>query len=158
MNRRALLVFLALAGCGFTPALGTGGAARGLIGAVRAVEPETQVDYDFVARIEERLGRSSAPLYDLAYSVSTATEGVGITAEGAITRYNLSGVLDWTLTRSADGARMAGGRVQNFTAYSATGSTVAGLSAQEDAGRRLMRILADQVVMDLMAASTGFAS
>ena len=44
---------------------------------------------------------------------------------------------------------MAGGTVQSFTGYSATGSTVAGLTAKADAARRLMRILADQVVQDL---------
>jgi LPS-assembly lipoprotein len=43
--------------------------------------------------------------------------------------------------------------VQSFTAYSATGSTVAGLAAEEDAATRLMRILADQIVARLIAAS-----
>ena len=52
-----------------------------------------------------------------------------------------------------NGARVTGGRVQSFTAYSATGSTVAGLAAEEDAGLRLMRILADQIVARLIAAS-----
>ena len=156
MNRRSLLAFLALSGCGFTPALGTGGAAAGLMGTVRAADPRTQDDYDFVARIEERLGRSDGARYDLAYSVTTTTQGVGITGEGAITRYNLSGALDWTLTRKADGLRLAGGTIENFTGYSATGSTVAGLTAKKDAARRLMRILADEVVAALMAAANGF--
>ena len=155
-GRRQLLILLALGGCGFVPALGSGGAAQGLMGSVRAADPKTRADFDFVARIEERLGRSAGAAYDLAYVVDTATEGVGITGEGAITRYNLSGGLDWTLTRSADGLRMAGGRIDSFTAYSATGSTVAGLTAKEDAGRRLMRILADEVVAALLAAAPGF--
>ena len=51
------------------------------------------------------------------------------------------------------GAQVTGGRVQSFTAYSATGSTVAQLAAEEDAGLRLMRILADQIVARLIAAS-----
>ena len=126
------------------------------MGTVRAADPKTQADYDFVARIEERLGRTSGALYDLAYTQQTSTEGVGITGEGAITRYNLSGALDWTLTRKADGVRMAGGTVENFTSYSATGSTVAGLTAKQDAARRLMRLLADQVVAAMMAGSGGF--
>ena len=157
LGRRSFLALLALTGCGFAPALGSGGPAQGLMGSVRAADPVTQADYDFVARIEERFGRSGAAGYDLTYAISTTTEGVGITAEGAITRYNLSGSLDWTLTRNADGVRMAGGTVQSFTGYSATGSTVAGLTAKADAARRLMRILADQVVQDLMARATGFA-
>jgi LPS-assembly lipoprotein len=43
--------------------------------------------------------------------------------------------------------------VKSFTAYSATGSTVAGLAAEEDAATRLMRILADQIVARLVAVT-----
>ncbi len=77
--------------------------------------------------------------------------GVGITADNRITRYNLKGAIDWTLTDSASGARLTGGRVQSFTAFAATGSTVAGLAAEEDAAYRLMRLLADQIVTRLVA-------
>jgi LPS-assembly lipoprotein len=90
-------------------------------------------------------------MYDLTYSTQTNTEGVAITGEGAITRYNLTGAVDWALVR--DGQQVAGGRVDSFTSYSATGSTVAGLTAKEDAGRRLMVILADQIVARLMVAA-----
>ena len=152
-SRRSVLALLALGGCGFTPALGTGGPARRLLGTVRAQDPKDQDDFDFVERIEDRLGRPDVVLYDLRYSVQTSAEGVAITAEGAITRYNLTGTVDWTLTRATDGLRMAGGRVDSFTAYSATGSTVAGLAAKEDASRRLMVILADQIMARLMVAA-----
>jgi LPS-assembly lipoprotein len=151
-RRAAVGLLLALAGCGFTPALGTGSAARGLMGAVRADDPATQADYDFVARIEERLGRAGTPAYDLAYGITTTRDGVAITAEGATTRYVLTGEAVWTLTARADGARAAGGTVKNFTGWSATGSTVAGLAAEEDAARRLTRLLADQVVAAMIAA------
>ena len=43
--------------------------------------------------------------------------------------------------------------MQSFTSYSATGSTVAGLAAEEDAALRLMHILADQIVTRLLATS-----
>jgi LPS-assembly lipoprotein len=152
-SRRSVLVLLALAGCGFKPALGTGGAARGLMGSVRAADPKDQLDFDFVRRIEDRFGRPSAAVYDLTYVIKTVAEGVAITGEGAITRYKLTGSVNWTLTRAADGMRMAGGREGSFTAYSATGSTVAGLAAKEDAARRLMVILADQIVTQLMVAA-----
>lgn len=151
MPRRTALLLLALSGCGFTPALGTGSAARGLMGAVRAADPSTQADYDFVARIEERLGRPASPTYDLAYAITTSREGVGITAAGATTRYVLQGQADWTLTARTDGSRVAGGTVRNFAGWSATGSTVAGLAAEEDAARRLMRMLADQAVSAMIA-------
>ena len=74
-------------------------------------------------------------------------------SEGKYPPYRLSrrGAIDWTLSDTATGARITGGRVQNFTAFAATGSTVSGLAAEEDAAYRLMRLLADQIVTRLVA-------
>ncbi len=151
-NRRTLLLApLALAACGFTPAYAPGGAANKLTGAVRLADPTTKNGFDFVERVEERLGRTQVHRYDLAYTIVTETVGVGVTPDNRITRYNLKGAIDYTLSDTATGARINGGRVQSFTSYAATGSTVAGLAAEEDAGLRLMRILADQIVARLIA-------
>ncbi len=156
-NRRTLLALLALSGCGFSPAYGPGGAAAGVQGTVRASDPTDKNAFDLVQRLEERLGRPTAPAYDLAYTITTTPVGVGITPDNAITRYNLTGAIDWSLTARATGARVAGGRVESFTSYSATGSTVAGLAAEEDAAIRLMRILADQIVTRLVATAGQWA-
>ncbi|MFP5478828.1 MAG: LPS assembly lipoprotein LptE [Alphaproteobacteria bacterium] len=154
LSRRLLLLApLALAACGFTPAYAPGGGADKLLGTIWVQDPSDKNEFDLVERLEERLGRPEDIRYDLGYTITTQAVGVGITTDNQITRYNLKGVVDWTLTERATGARVAGGRVQNFTAYSATGSTVAGLAAEEDAAHRLMRILADQIVARLIAES-----
>jgi LPS-assembly lipoprotein len=151
-SRRSLLLLpLALAACGFTPAYAPGGAATELTGSVRAADPTDKLGFDFVERIEERLGRTEVRRYDLAYTIATESVGVGITPDNRITRYNLKGAIEYTLTDAATGARITGGRVQSFTSYAATGSTVAGLAAEEDAAYRLMRLLADQVTARLIA-------
>ena len=152
-RRSILLMPLLLAACAFSPALAPGGAATALLGTVYVQDPTDKSGFDLVERLEERLGRPESPRYDLAYTITTETVGVGFTTDNQITRYNVKGVIDYTLTDRASGTRVAGGRVQNFTAYAATGSTVAGLAAEEDAGLRLMRILADQIVARLIAAS-----
>ncbi len=154
-NRRAILFLpLALAACGFTPAYAPGGAATALLGTVRVQDPTNKNGFDLVERLEERLGRPENHRYDLTYTITTQAVGVGVTTENEITRFNLKGVIDYTLSDHATGARLAGGRVQSFTAYSATGSTVAGLAAEEDAAYRLMRILADQIVARLIATAS----
>jgi LPS-assembly lipoprotein len=152
-RRSALLLPLALAACGFTPAYAPGGAATKLLGTIWVQDPTDKNGFDLVERLEERLGRPENIRYDLAYTITTEAVGVGITTENEITRYNLKGVVDYALTDRATGARVTRGRVQTFTAYSATGSTVAGLAAEEDAAYRLMRILADQITARLIAAS-----
>jgi LPS-assembly lipoprotein len=116
-------------------------------------DPTDKNGFDLVERLEERLGRPEAVRYDLTFTITTEAVGVGITTANEISRFNLKGAVDYTLTERATGRRVAGGRVQNFTAYSATGSTVALLAAEEDAATRLMRILADQIVARLVAST-----
>ena len=153
-DRRAVLILpLALAACGFSPAYAPGGAATRLQDRVRAADPTDKNAFDLVERLEERLGRGRNAAYLLSYTITTQAVGLGVTTDNKITRFNLTGVIDYTLSDAATGARLTGGRVQSFTAYSATGSTVAGLAAEEDAATRLMRILADQIVARLIAAA-----
>ncbi|MCU0901358.1 MAG: LPS assembly lipoprotein LptE [Cypionkella sp.] len=157
-NRRTVLfVPLALAACGFAPAYGPGGAAAGLQGRIRVADPTDKLGFDLVERLEERLGRPEAPMFDLAYTINTRIETLAITPADAITRYHLQGTIDWTLTDRSTGQRATGGTVQGFTAYSATGSTVAGLAAEQDAAFRLMRMLADQIVTKLIATAGTWA-
>ena len=156
-NRRTLLLLpLALSACGFQPAYGPQGTAQVLQGAVRATDPIDKVSFDFVTAIEARFGRSKAPRYGLAYSITTEAVGAGYTTDATITRYNLVGTIDWTLTDLASDIRLAGGTVENFTSWSATGSTVAGLSAEEDAAERLMTVLANDIAARIIAASARF--
>jgi LPS-assembly lipoprotein len=158
-SRRALILFpLVLAACGFSPTLAPGSAAAGLQGKIRVDDPKDKNGFDFLQRMDERLGRANDPGYDLAYTITTKAVGVGITPEGVIQRYNLTGSITWTLTRRSDKSRVTGGRVDSFTSYSATGSTVAELAAEEDAGVRLMRILADLIVTRLQATAAAWAT
>ena len=153
-NRRFLLFLpLVLAACGFSPTLAPGTAAAGLQGTIRLADPTDKNGFDFLQHMEQRLSRSENPAYDLAYSITTAAVGVGVNPQGEIQRYNLTGVIDWTLTRRSDKTRVTGGRVQSFTSYSATGTTVAELSAKQDAGVRLMEILGDKIVTTLQATA-----
>jgi LPS-assembly lipoprotein len=154
LNRRSLIVMpLALAACGFKPAYGPGGVAEGLRGKVRVNDPTDKDAFDFVDRIEQRLSRPRDPRYDLAYTIKIEPIGVGYTPDNTITRYNLTGSIDWTLTDHASTQRVTGGRVESFTSWSATGSTVAGVAAEEDARRRLMIILADEIVQRMLATA-----
>ena len=158
LNRRSFLCLpLALAACGFTPAYGPKGPAKELQGAIFAADPGDKNGFDLVERIEQQFGPPVMPRYDLTYVISVTSSGVGITPDNAITLYNLAGVVNWTLTERSTGARMTGGTVQSFTTYSASGLTISGLTAEDDASLRLMRILADQIVIRIIATSGDWA-
>lgn len=155
-DRRGLLGALtaaaALAGCGFAPAYAPGGTGSRLTGRVRIAPPSDTNGFNLVARLEDRLGRPQGAAYDLAWTVTTDTLESAVAPDGALLRYTLTGQADYTLTALADGAQIAAGRVRGMTAWSATGSTVASLAAEDDAAARLMVILADRIVARLLAA------
>ena len=158
-NRRSLLILpLALAACGFTPAYGPSGPAKHLQGAIHAIDPTDKNGFDLVERIEQNFGPATNPRYDLTYTIDVESSGVGITPDNAITLYNLAGEVNWQLIDRASGDRLTGGMVQSFTTYSATGSTVSGLTAEDDAALRLMRILADQITQRILATSGDWAT
>lgn len=154
-DRRSLLTLAAaaaLSACGFTPAYGPSGAASALRGRVRATDPADTFDYAFVARIEERLGRPEATAYTLTYAIETDTFSIGITQQNEVVRHDLTGTADWAL-KDAAGKTLATGTAQSFTAWFASGTTVATQAAEVDAAKRLMQALADQVVTRLIAVA-----
>lgn len=160
-DRRAFLLGLSAlsllpGGCGFAPAYGTGGAAEGLRGRVRVADPTDRDTFQLFNRLEDRLGRPEAPIYDLAVGLNTKTESTAITTQQETTRYDVIGTADFTLTDRRSGRQVAKGTVRNFTGYSATGSTVATLTAKRNAFDRLMVGLADQIVTRLVAISAGW--
>ena len=111
---------------------------------------------DFVTAIEARFGRSKDPRYGLAYTITTEAVGVGFATDTTITRYNLTGRVEWSLTDTESDTRIAGGTAENFTSWSATSATVAAVAAEQDAAKRLMVILADQIAAEILAASVRF--
>ncbi|MGG7646192.1 LPS assembly lipoprotein LptE [Rhodovulum sp. YNF3179] len=156
-DRRTFVLGLAalpLAGCGFRPVYGPAGPAAGLMGQI-AVDPAgTERGFALVGRLQERLGRAGAAApYALAVSVETESEGIAITTTNEIGRFNLAGVARFALRDAARDVVLTEGTVENFTSYSATGSTVGTLAAERDAYDRLMRALADQIVTRLLASA-----
>lgn len=159
-SKRLFLSFLAIgaiSGCGFQPAYAPGGGGEKLQNTVEAAEPLNKPAFDLVERLEERLGPPNLARYKLDYTITLNPVGVAISPENAITRYHLNGSIDWVMSDIASGAALTRGKVTNFTSYSATGSTVAGLAAEEDASLRLMRIMADQIISQLLATSGQWA-
>jgi len=152
-SRRTLIALpLALAACGFTPVYGPDGAGTALRGQVLVQEPSTQAGYLLTRQLETRLGRSgSAAAYALDLEITLEEDDLAINAAGDITRFNLTGSVAYALRDSSAGSIVTSGTVNNFTAYSAAGTTVATLAAQQDAIERLMVILGDQITSRLFA-------
>jgi LPS-assembly lipoprotein len=154
LSRRALLAgAMTLSACGFTPAYAPGAPAAELVGRIALAVPNDKGGFDLVSRLEERLGPAATPLFRLDYKITTTSTGVAVTTDGAVTRFNVTGTVAWSLVELSTGTTKLSGQADAFTSYSATGSTIAGLAAEEDSAVRLMVILADQIVTRIIAAS-----
>jgi LPS-assembly lipoprotein len=152
-----LLVAAPLASCGFAPAYAPGGGGLALRNRVLVAAPDTRLGFVLVSRLEERLGRPGAAAFALDYTFTTSETGLAITGANDITRVNITGTVDFTLTDLATDAEILTDSVSTFAAYSTTGTSVATASAERDAQDRLMTALADQMVSRLLAASSRFS-
>ncbi len=159
-----LAAFVALSGCGYTPAYAPGGPVAKLRGQVQVDAPASRNEFDLVKQLELRLGRADQPRYRLAVDMTTRREGVGVTPAQEIVRFNVYGVARYALHDLESGEILTSGSTDTFTSYSvgsvdtaatppSTNATIATLAAEADANARLMTVLADQIVTRLMATS-----
>ena len=148
-RREILLTLTALSGCGFTPAYGPGAASGLLRGRVAVEAPATPEGYALRQRLLSRLGGGGSD-YLLSVTLVQEEGASAIAPDGSITRLRLLGEASWRL-EGPDGALIGSGDVEGFTAFSATGSTVASRTARLDAENRLAILLADRIVTRLIA-------
>lgn len=150
-SRNILLVLpLLLAACGFTPVYAPGATGSQVQNNISVKAPSTRDEYLLTQRLEERLGRSGAAAYTLTYSVSIGQTGVAVDRAGSTTRFNLVGTLRYQLTEASTGRVVTSDSIDNFTGYSAAGTTVATFAAERDARKRLMVLLADQIIARIL--------
>jgi LPS-assembly lipoprotein len=149
----ALLLALPLAGCGFAPVYAPGTPAQALVGRVQADAPTTRDSFLFVAEVEALLGRAEDPAFRLTYQISIRRVDLAVTTAGSILRYNLIGEINWSLIDNATGATLTGGTENSFTGSAATTSIIAARAAEDNARRRLMQILANQIVTRITATA-----
>ena len=148
-----ILPLLALTACGFTPVFGTNGNANVLLISVLVQEPKNREGYSLTKQIEKRLGRATDPRFNLEVTITTSEAALNVDSTGNINRYNVLGLVEYTLRDTQTGQIAASGRVDSFTGYSASGTTVSAQAAKEDAQERLMIILADLLISNLIATS-----
>ena len=156
-NFLGLAAAATLSACGFAPVYGPQGGGTKLLGAVRVDDPKTRDDFLFVRTMEDRLGRPSNERYGLSYAIKLSAEAVAISSNNVTTRYNLLGEVTFSLRDLETEQVVSSGKAQNFTGYSASGTTVSAQAAEKDARRRLMTILADDVTTRLTAAATNLS-
>jgi len=153
LDRRSVLMLPAvMAACGFTPVYAPQGTGSALQNQVQVSEPVNEDSYVLNRRIEDRIGRTETPTYNLNIATSVTRDSLARNSSNNINRFNYIGRASYSLVETSTGRVVTSGSVDNFTGASASGTTVATLAAQRDARRRLMTLLADQIVERLLSS------
>ena len=143
---------LPLAACGFEPVYAPGGSLDRLRNRIRFAEPNTRNDFKLRSELQSRLGNGTD--FDLSYLISTQESDVGITPDQVITRQQITGQVDITLTDQATGAVLEKATLSAITSYGTTDTTASTAFAREAAFDRLMVMLADRIVSRLALLSS----
>lgn len=151
-RRFALLGLLGLAGCGFAPMYGDGAATQGIF----AFETDESVlGFRLRTRLANRLGQSENPQFVVKATIKVSERAATITEVNDTSRLNVIGAANWSLIDLATNQQIKTGKVEGFTSYSASSSTVATQTAKDDAGARLAIILADLIATRVLVATSG---
>ncbi|NOR62904.1 MAG: hypothetical protein GQ535_10480 [Rhodobacteraceae bacterium] len=152
-RRTILLAPLALAACGFRPIYGRGSAAEALHGKIALGPVDDRLSFEFYEQLENRLGRAETPVFQLEITLNVESQGLAITQDNAITRYNLTGIASFSLIDIARGEVVLQDKLRAFTAYSATANAYATFISERDAKRRLAVSLADQIAIRIVSSA-----
>jgi LPS-assembly lipoprotein len=153
-DRRTLLFALAalpLAACGFAPGLRPNGPAEGLLDAVRIDDPDGKDAFDLVERLEERLGRPSAR-YALGYRIETGGSASRCRGRGRDQPLQPDGRGRFRCAISRDGRAGDGGAGAKTSPPGPPPPAAGHRIGRGRCRRRLMRMLADQIVTRLIAS------
>lgn len=155
----ASTLFLGLSACGFEPVYKEGTAASKLQGAVEFEFQKGRENFVFRERLIERLGNAgpSAP-YLLRYKIEISANELVLTSSVEIARYTLSGQVNYELVDQRSGLVVDTAIIASNAAYSATAETFPTDVAEQDARERLVKALADQIMLRLALSAEGWSS
>ena len=141
----ACTLIMNLVACGFTPVYSEGPQSAKTLSDIQIAAPNTREEYLFVRSLEERLGRNENADLLLKYNIRIRSEGLEVFGAA---RARQVGSVSYQLISSSDNSTIATGSVSSFTGYSP--EDLAYLSTKRDASERLVQILVDKTVTDII--------
>ena len=142
----ALCAVIVLSACGFRPLYGNASPGQALFQRVQIEAPSDRTGYVLTDALYERFGGTGADAqYRLDVKPTLTRTGLGVSSSNIAARFEITVVVNYTLTRLSDGAVVARGAERAAAGYDVPDSPYAGIAAQTDAETRATRIAAEQV-------------
>ena len=158
-GRRAVIAWLllAVAGCGFQPLYGSGpgGGEPAAVPEMAAIEIAPIADRGgqlLHNELRDRLmprGRPGSPRWRLDLTLNEARADLVILQDATATFAKYTGDARWVLSDIGDGAPVLRGRARRTASFSISSSEFANLQAEEDARRRVVAAIADDIRLRL---------
>ena len=141
---------LLLGACGFEPVYATSTSTNSVRNNFDLSAPTDRGTYQFYHNLRGQISDNPQAQYALSYTISQSATNAATDADGKSHRGVLKGSLAYRITRKINGQTVKTGNVKWLTSYSALASSVASDAAGRDATKRLMKILSDNLVDELM--------
>jgi LPS-assembly lipoprotein len=143
-----LLFTLGAASCGFTPVYAPGSKAPAELSEISVAPPKNnRANFLLVAELENRIGRNLNGNNILEHNISLSIENTGLFNRS--NRAQLIGNITYSVVSTKDGRSLYSGSVENFVTFVTDSRTTT--SPFDDALERLVSILVDQIITNLMA-------
>ena len=141
---------LLLGACGFKPVYATSTSTNSVRNNFDLSAPTDRGTYEFYHNLKGQISDKPQALYALSYTIFQRATNAATYADGKSHREVLKGSLAYRITRKINGQTVKTGNVKGFTSYSALASSVASDAAGRVSTKRLMKILSDHLVDELM--------
>ena len=141
---------LLLGACGFEPVYAQSTSTNSVRNNFDLLAPTDRGTYQFYHNLKGQISDNPQAQYALSYTISQSATNAATDADGKSHRGVLKGSLAYRITRKINGQTVKTGNVKGFTSYSALASSVASDAAGRDSTKRLMKILSDNLVDELM--------
>jgi len=152
-----LLLALPLAGCGFTPLLKEGAAARDLTGQLHFNLIESAEGFALLQALEGRFGKAGAQArYDVTLDLSINDKALALDTKG-LERHTLSGKVKFKVIDRTTGKQLFTDMVRETTGYSATSETLVTRASEKAARQNLANLLANAVALRLISTAGSWA-
>jgi LPS-assembly lipoprotein len=158
MKRAAILLALALPGCGLQPlyAGGANGPVASSLGRVEVGAIEGRAGWLMANALRDRLGDAgSGPRYRLDVRLDDQITGLGIRRDDAVTRERRALRARYQLVDTRDGAVVLDATAGSDAGIDVVQSEYATIAAENTALERLSMIVADEIVARLAVYARG---
>ena len=151
----ALLLSVSIVGCSFEPAWVAGNnKAKIFWQKIDLKEPKTSSEFRLNRYLVSRVGDAKDAEFFLEYELSTETKRTALSFDGKAYRIRIQGEVKFSLINKSENIVLVSSNVKDSLGYSDAILAVTDQASERDAYERLMVLLGDKIVDELLKSET----